>query len=42
MPFGGFLTLGILIALMQFALKKAARRKELAAKEAEEEEEVEE
>ena len=37
MPFGGFLTLGVLIALMQYALKKSAKKKELAA-EAEEEE----
>ena len=42
MPFGGFLTLGILIALMQYALKKSAKKKELAAKAAEEEKEVEE
>ena len=41
MPFGGFLTLGVLIALMQYALKKSARKKELAAK-AQKEEEVEE
>lgn len=27
-PFGGFLTLGILIALMQYALKKHAKKKE--------------
>ena len=32
MPFGGFLTLGVLIALMQYALKKSAKKKELAAK----------
>ena len=31
-PFGGFLTLGVLIALMQYALKKSAQKKELAAK----------
>ena len=39
MPFGGFLTLGVLIALMQYALKKSAKKKQLAeeaAKEAEE------
>ena len=40
MPFGGFLTLGVLIALMQYALKKSAKKKELAAQA--EEEEVEE
>lgn len=40
MPFGGFLTLGVLIALMQYALKKSAKKKELAAEA--EEEEVEE
>ena len=40
MPFGGFLTLGVLIALMQYALKKSARKKDLAAKA--EKEEVEE
>jgi Na+-translocating ferredoxin:NAD+ oxidoreductase subunit E len=34
MPFGGFLTLGCLIALMQFALRKSAEKK--AKKEAEE------
>ena len=42
MPFGGFLTLGVLIAVMQYALKKSAKKKELAAKAAEEEKEVEE
>ena len=39
MPFGGFLTLGVLIALMQYALKKYKKKKQLAeeaAKEAEE------
>ena len=41
MPFGGFLTLGVLIALMQYALKKSARKEERAAK-AQKEEEVEE
>ena len=41
MPFGGFLTLGVLIALMQYALKRAEKKKELAAK-AQEKEEVEE
>lgn len=29
LPFGGFLTLGLLIALMQYALKKSAKKKEL-------------
>ena len=28
MPFGGFLTLGVLIAAMQFALRKSAEKKE--------------
>jgi len=42
MPFGGFLTLGVLIAVMQYALKKSAKKKELAAKAAEEKKEVEE
>ena len=42
MPFGGFLTLGVLIAVMQYALMKSAKKKELAAKAAEEEKEVEE
>ena len=28
MPFGGFLTLGVLIAVMQYALKKSAEKKE--------------
>ena len=41
MPFGGFLTLGVLIALMQYALKRSAQKKELAAK-AQEEKEAEE
>ena len=31
MPFGGFLTLGFLIALMQYALKKSAKKKQLEA-----------
>lgn len=42
LPFGGFLTLGVLIAVMQFALtrsKKKKEMKELAAKNAEKEEE---
>ena len=37
LPFGGFITLGLLIALMQYALTKSAKKKEmkeLAAKEA--------
>jgi len=42
MPFGGFLTLGILIAVMQYALKKSAKKKELAAKTKEEKGEGEE
>ncbi len=29
MPFGGFLTLGFLIAIMQYALKKSAKKKQL-------------
>ncbi|MCQ2557504.1 MAG: electron transport complex subunit RsxE [Oscillospiraceae bacterium] len=40
LPFGGFLTLGLLIAVMQYALKKSAKKKEeakKAAKKAEEE-----
>ena len=36
LPFGGFLTLGLLIALMQYALKKSAKKKELAEKAAKE------
>ena len=39
LPFGGFITLGLLIALMQYALKKAEKKKEareLAEKEVEE------
>ncbi len=39
LPFGGFITLGLLIALMQYALKKAAKKKEaqeMAEKEGEE------
>ena len=39
LPFGGFITLGLLIALMQYALKKSAKKKEAAenaAKEADE------
>lgn len=38
LPFGGFLTLGTLIAVMQYALKKSAKKKELAKKAAEEKE----
>lgn len=38
LPFGGFLTLGTLIAVMQYALKKSAKKKELAQKAAEEKE----
>ncbi len=39
LPFGGFITLGLLIAIMQYALKKAAKKKEaqeMAEKEGEE------
>ena len=32
LPFGGFITLGLLIALMQDMLKKSAKKKEAAAK----------
>ena len=32
LPFGGFITLGLLIALMQYILKKSAKKKEAAAK----------
>ena len=32
LPFGGFLTLGVLIAVMQYALKKSAKKKEAAKK----------
>ena len=32
LPFGGFLTLGVLIAVMQYALKKSAQKKQLAEK----------
>ena len=39
LPFGGFITLGLLIAVMQYALKKSAKKKELAEK-AEKEAEV--
>ena len=39
LPFGGFLTLGLLIALMQFALKKSAKKQELKAQEEKEAEE---
>lgn len=39
LPFGGFLTLGLLIALMQYASKKSAKKQELKAQE---EKEVEE
>ncbi len=34
LPFGGFLTLGCLIAVMQYALKKSAKKAEKADKEA--------
>ena len=39
LPFGGFLTLGVLIAAMQYALKKSAKKKELQEKAAKEVEE---
>ena len=43
LPFGGFLTLGCLMAVMQYALKKSAKKKEAAEKAAAEtENEVEE
>ncbi|MBQ9687270.1 MAG: electron transport complex subunit RsxE [Oscillospiraceae bacterium] len=43
LPFGGFLTLGCLMAVMQYALKKSAKKKEAAEKAAAEiEKEVEE
>ena len=45
LPFGGFLTLGLLIGLMQYALKKGEKKKKLeerAAKEAAAMKEVEE
>ena len=32
LPFGGFITLGMLIAVMQYALKKKKKKKELAAR----------
>ena len=32
LPFGGFITLGMLIAVMQYALKKSKKTKELAAR----------
>ena len=32
LPFGGFITLGLLIALMQYMLKKSAKKKEAATK----------
>ena len=37
LPFGGFLTLGMLMAVMQYALKKNEKKKALKAKAAEEE-----
>ena len=39
LPFGGFLTLGLLIALVQYALKKSAKKQELKAQEEKEAEE---
>ena len=32
LPFGGFITLGLLIAVMQYALKRSAKKKEEAEK----------
>ncbi len=32
LPFGGYITLGMLIAIMQYALKKSKKKKELAAR----------
>ena len=37
LPFGGFITLGVLIAVMQYALKKSAKKKALAERAAAEE-----
>ncbi len=37
LPFGGFITLGLLIAVMQYTLKKSAKKKALAARKAAEE-----
>lgn len=42
LPFGGFLTLGLLIAVMQYALKKSAKKKELQESAENAEKEVEE
>jgi len=42
LPFGGFLSLGLLIAAMQYALTKSAKKKEEADKKALEEKESEE
>ena len=42
LPFGGFLTLGCLIAVMQYALKKSADKKKAAERAAKEEKEVNE
>ena len=39
LPFGGFITLGLLIALMQYMLKKSAKKKEAAEKAAVKEDE---
>ncbi len=36
LPFGGFLTLGLLIGLMQYALKKSDKKKKMAARAAKE------
>ena len=42
LPFGGFLTLGVLIAVMQYALKKSELKKAALAEQAKAEEEKEE
>ena len=42
LPFGGFITLGLLIALMQYALSKSKKKKELALRAAQEEAEKKE
>lgn len=39
LPFGGFLTLGLLIAAMQYALNRSAKKKALAAKKEKKEDE---
>ena len=42
LPFGGFITLGLLIAVMQYALKKSEKKKALAARKAAEQAKQEE